>query len=353
MNGFMSIVSQKKTLSIMLTYTCPAECKDCGTLSSPRSRENITLEDAKKFILEASEAGDFSVVVFTGGEATLRWKDLLRAIAFSKSKGLATRLVTNAHWAFREDIARQKLRALIDAGLDEINYSTGDEHTRFIPLDRVGLATRLALEAELTTCVMIESKAERKVTRESLLTHKELLSLDENILVKLAITESPWMPLDPMTVESYSDGMAVTAENIDAQKPCHVVLSTYTVQGDGRIGACCGLGMRQTDELNVGRVTDRLDDMRRRAESDLFLLAIRYLGPLYLLKWAASEDASIKWEGMYAHHCQACSRIYTDAAVKRFLFSHISELKERVMSAVTFDESIGRKFVSPSTYTVM
>lgn len=111
--------------------------------------------------------------------------------------------------------------------------------------------------------------------------------------------------------------------------------------------------MRQTDELNVGRVTDRLDDMRRRAESDLFLLAIRYLGPLYLLKWAASEDASIKWEGMYAHHCQACSRIYTDAAVKRFLFSHISELKERVMSAVTFDESIGRKFVSPSTYTVM
>lgn len=346
MSEFTSIVSQEKTLSIMLTYTCPAECKDCGTLSSPRSRENITLDEAKKFISEAKDSGDFSVVVFTGGEATLRWKDLLLAIKFAKERGLSTRLVTNAHWAVRENIAREKLTDLIDAGLDEINYSTGDEHVRFIPLDRVALASRLALDLQLSLCVMIESKANRAVTCETLLSHREFAGVSRDKLDNMSIIESPWMPLDPMTVESYNDGLAATFDNIDVQRPCHVVLSTYTVQSDGRVGACCGLGMRQIDELNIGRVNDRLDDIRSRAESDLILLAIRYLGPFYLLKWAASEDSSIKWEGMYAHQCQACARLYKDASVKQFLFAHVNELRERVMAAATFDESIGHRYKS-------
>lgn len=351
--GFKSIVSQKKTLSIMLTYTCPAECKDCGTLSSPRSRENISLDDAKKFIEEAGQAGDFVVVVFTGGEATLRWRDLLDGIRFAKSKGLNTRLVTNAHWAIREDVSRDKLLQLTDAGLDEINYSTGDEHARFIPVDRVALATKIAMEMKLPTSIMIESKADRRITRDTFLSHVHLCDLDQKEISTLNITESPWMPLDPMAVESYADGLAATEENGEAQKPCHVVLSTFTVQGDGRVGACCGLGMRQIDELNVGTVKDDLVDIRNRAESDVILLAIRYLGPLYLIKWAASEDDSIKWDGMYAHHCQACARLYADDAVKKFLISHIPELKERVMAAVVFDESVGRKFLSPSTYMVV
>lgn len=61
-----SIVSQPKTLSIMLTYACPAECRDCGTLSSPRSKEQIGIEQAKRYMNEVHEMGDFQVVVFTG-----------------------------------------------------------------------------------------------------------------------------------------------------------------------------------------------------------------------------------------------------------------------------------------------
>lgn len=71
------------------TYACPAECKDCGTLSSARAKEPIGIDVVKRYVEEAGELSDFQVVVFTGGEATLRWQDLLQGIAHARAQGLA------------------------------------------------------------------------------------------------------------------------------------------------------------------------------------------------------------------------------------------------------------------------
>jgi MoaA/NifB/PqqE/SkfB family radical SAM enzyme len=64
----------------MLTFTCPAACSNCGTPSSPHNRTSISRERILSLIQEAKQLG-FSNVVFTGGEVTLRWDDLRRAIA--------------------------------------------------------------------------------------------------------------------------------------------------------------------------------------------------------------------------------------------------------------------------------
>ncbi|MDQ7995213.1 MAG: radical SAM protein [Luteibacter sp.] len=340
---FRSVVQAPKGLSIMLTYTCPAECTDCGTLSSPRSRENISLEAAKAYIEEAASR-DFRVAVFTGGEATLRWKDLLAGLSYAREKGLKTRLVTNAHWATRESVARTKLRALIAAGLDEINYSTGDEHARFIPLERVALACRVAIDLGLSTFVMVESRKERAINREVLLAHPEILAIPEEKRRKLSISESPWMPLNPLEVEEYQQGRAATAESIDAHRPCHSLLNTWTIQADGRVGACCGLGMRTIPELNMGVVGTPLSKMQEEAESDLVKLAIHYLGPMQILRWASGKDSRIQWEGMYAHQCQACARLYSDPRVQRVMRAGREELKQSVAEAAIFDEGVGFQF---------
>src|SRR6185295_7777711 len=87
-----------RTLSVMPTYACPAQCKNCGTVSSPRDRNNIGLDTMLSAINQASELGFFNVV-FTGGEATMRWDDLIEAIRQANRLKLPTRLVTNAYWA--------------------------------------------------------------------------------------------------------------------------------------------------------------------------------------------------------------------------------------------------------------
>src|SRR5687767_12928754 len=126
----MSIFARSKTLSVMLTYACPAACKNCGTSSSPHDKNKLNIETALSGIDQARSLG-FDNVVFTGGESTLRWRDLLVAIRHAKTLHFPTRLVTNAHWATSLDRASALTRELHEAGLDEINFSTGDEHVRF------------------------------------------------------------------------------------------------------------------------------------------------------------------------------------------------------------------------------
>ncbi len=57
-----------------------------------------------------------------------------------------------------------------------------------------------------------------------------------------------------MKTNSYRDGSTVNWGNVATRTGCTSILSTTAVQADGRIGACCGLGMRTVPELQVGRV---------------------------------------------------------------------------------------------------
>jgi hypothetical protein len=328
-----------RTLSLMPTYACTAQCKDCGTVSSPRDRNNIALETMLSAIDQAKELG-FMNVVFTGGEATLRWDDLVEAVRYASGIQIPTRLVSNAYWAVNEAESTRRVRELADAGLLEINFSTGDEHARFIPLDYVVNAIVSALRHSLALAVMIELRATRNLTKESLLAHPKIMLLGERDREKIRVIESPWMPLKPLSSEQYPEGIAINRKNLAATGGCESVLQTYVIQADGRVGACCGLGMRITPELNVGisRGEHFLQDAIREAESDLLKIMLHYKGPEKLLAWAATKNPEIAWENLYAHKCQACLRIYKDPKVGSVVRQHHTELLAEMLQAAWLEE---------------
>ena len=68
-----------------------------------------------KSIEEASVDG-YKVVVFTGGEPTLKMENLLTGIEKATSFGLVTRVVTNAHWAHTDKVADRCVTNLVKAG---------------------------------------------------------------------------------------------------------------------------------------------------------------------------------------------------------------------------------------------
>jgi pyruvate-formate lyase-activating enzyme len=83
----------------------------------------------KHYIDESMKAYDsLQVVVFTGGESFIYGRKLEEILRHAKSYRLMTRIVTNGYWAKSYDIAFRKLGKFIDAGLTEINFSTGDDH---------------------------------------------------------------------------------------------------------------------------------------------------------------------------------------------------------------------------------
>jgi MoaA/NifB/PqqE/SkfB family radical SAM enzyme len=83
---------EHRTLSIMPTFQCTAQCAHCGTLSSPREKIRLPLEYMLSAIDQAADAG-YGVVVFTGGEPTLAGRNLITAIERAASHGLMVRMV--------------------------------------------------------------------------------------------------------------------------------------------------------------------------------------------------------------------------------------------------------------------
>jgi organic radical activating enzyme len=328
-----------KTLSVMPTFQCTAACADCGTLSSPYDKTSTNLETILSAIDQASQIG-FSNIVFTGGEATLKWDVLLAAVSHAHNLGLPTRLVTNAFWAVTPEKAASRIDALQAAGLDEINYSTGDEHCKYVPIERVINAIITAIERKLPTAVMIELRTQRSVTKDTLMGDARIRALDAASLTLLAINESPWMPLDPTRVENYPAGVATNNENVSAVTGCTSVLQTYVLQPDGRIGSCCGLGLRMIPELNVARADGRdfLSRAVEEAESDFLKLWIHYIGPERILAWAAEKNPDIAWENMYGHRCQACVRLYKDPTIGQVIREHHSEMIAEILQTIWLEQ---------------
>ena len=319
-------IPQYRTLSVMPTFQCSAECKHCGTLSNPRDKTRLSIEKIYSTIDQANDNG-YKVVVFTGGEATLAGKDLLLAIERAANLELFVRLVTNAHWAISDTKAKRYIDDLVKAGLTEINFSTGDQHTRFVPLSNVIRAAYAAARAELSVAIMVESVYERTITKETVENHPEF----KRILVdfparKIKVHESPWMPLSPYDISEYSEGIAVNQSNLATRSGCDSILTTTTIQADGKIGACCGLGMRLIPEIQLGTVYEtELVEADRAAANDFLKQWIRVEGPEHILAWASTHDPDFKWEDMYAHRCQACIRLYKDPKVRKVIFEHHKE----------------------------
>ncbi|HWB63539.1 MAG TPA: hypothetical protein VG603_08535 [Chitinophagales bacterium] len=232
------------------------------------------------------------------------------------------------------------MNELIAAGLNEINFSTGDEHTKFIPLESVMLAAKLSLEKLLPVLIMIELKQYSVVTIDTIKNHEMLKGLSEEAKMRLQYIESPWMPLNPSLIEKYPEGKVSNMENLAARGGCDSVLETYVIQANGKIGSCCGLGMRLIPELNseICRGDTFLKEAIDKSEKDFLKLWLRYMGPEKILAWAAHKNPDIKWENMYAHKCQACMRMYKDSMVKKVIKENYEEMISEVLLTAYIDD---------------
>lgn len=319
-------IPESRILSLLLTLQCTAECANCGTSSSPRVKVRLEEDRARALIEEAALEG-YNLVAFTGGEPMLYGRRLFNLISLAKSRGLSTRLVSNAFWAISPQRAERIVARLKDSGLTEINFSTGDQHSRFVPVVNVIHAIRAALDQKMRVAVMIETTALSRITTESIRTHPKFIEqIGEEDSFRVCFCESPWMPLSPHELEEYPPGVAINSENLDRRTGCDSIINTSTVLADGRIMACCGLGTQGIPELEVGHVGEMsLQTAFDSTKEDFLMRWIRDEGPEKILAWAATKDPSIEWENQYAHRCQACKRLYSDEKVRTVLRKHHEE----------------------------
>jgi hypothetical protein len=285
-------------------------------------------------VLQAADLGTIRLVCFSGGEAFLLNQDLVELVELAASRALMTRVVTNGYWATSERAALRRLEPLVEAGLNEINFSTGDDHAEYVPQSRIICGIAAALKLGMPVALMVESRAQRAVTAESLLPELEAHPDIAPALARsiLTIVESPWMPFgeESKVIEQPSSAMA-TRYNLDQREPCRSVLSTVVVTPDEQLAMCCGLPREGIADLHAGSL--REESMKALVDKGLhdFLKIWLFVeGPERILAWAASKDETIEWENLYAHNCDACRAMYRDDRVMTLIQEHYHEKFEEV-----------------------
>lgn len=145
----MPMLKLWRSAGLMLTYRCNAACRFCYYHCSPDAGGLMPVETAiAAWAALRRLAGDGAKVHLTGGEPFLVFDRLLEICLAAQRQGWggADYVETNAGWVADEIEARQRLRALDEAGLGRLKISCDVFHAEFVSVEKVRVLMRIARE---------------------------------------------------------------------------------------------------------------------------------------------------------------------------------------------------------------
>ncbi len=163
-------VQEPISAGVILSYRCTCECRHCMYASSPRWESPwMSTSDLAVVLdhLSRSFSGKYPRGVrgvlginyglhFTGGEPFLNYQLLLRAVEMASERGIPSLFVeTNCFWCVSDEVARERLARLRDAGLDGILVSANPFVVECVPFSRIERCYRASLEVFGPSNVMV------------------------------------------------------------------------------------------------------------------------------------------------------------------------------------------------------
>lgn len=303
-----------KTLTFITTFSCTATCKDCCFKCSPTRNERLDPNDMKNFINQVVNLyPSVEVLVLTGGETFLLGKDLEKIVEHASCMGLSVRIVTNGYWAKNYNTAFKKLKNLIDKGLKEVNFSTGDDHLEFVPYDNIVNGVKSAMELGLTTVINIESGADRIFKSELLLNNpdiKKYLAPEYKGTNPLQVINSVWMPFRKSTREKQLSKKEGNERLITASRRCTSLFENITINPNYKMMACCGLTSLYSEYLNLGDVRfSSLKKLYERQFTDFLKIWLYVDGPYHIMDFISKITGKDNYFEPDTHVCQICESL--------------------------------------------
>ncbi|ROS90936.1 4Fe-4S cluster-binding domain-containing protein [Muribaculaceae bacterium Isolate-039 (Harlan)] len=303
-----------KSLSLVTTYKCTASCANCCFECNPNRSEKMPLNIAKKYIDEViSVFNEIEVVVLTGGECFIDLPYLISLINYIADKELICRVVTNAFWAKTKDAAISVLKRCKNAGLAELNISTGDEHQIFIPFENIKNVIHAATALDILTVVNVESGSRRNFGVNNILQDEDVkLILHGNKNIKLHIAPGLWMPFTEESLSLFRN----KKENVPyfLKERCHNIFNGITISPEGKMLSCCGLPVLYIPYFNLGDLEFGNLYNQYIAQFDDFLKIWLFVsGPWKILSFIGEKlNIDIPECHVIAHTCFYCACIFTN-----------------------------------------
>jgi len=277
----------------------------------------MPLNEAKKYIDQASGIPTMEWISFTGGEPFLLPTVLNELVGYASERNLRTECVTNCSWAETLEKAEETLGALKDSGLDVLNVSADDFHQQFVPLDYVGNCFEAAQRLGLRTVIMSAARREGTLSLSEIVKSlgPEKIMLLENgkpseIDSAIAV-ESGFIPAG-RGAELPREKWLIGKSAVDG--PCRLVLRDIGIDPDGELLACCSA----SSVLSKGRLGNAIDTGLEELLSDAWdqplfrILSER--GPSSL-----ADSLGIPWKDGFVNRCHLCYEVMKDPRLKEIL----------------------------------
>lgn len=327
-----------ESLTFITTYKCTAACEDCCFECTPHlESEMLTFDFMKQAIDSAIDAlPSLRLVVFSGGECYMLKNELYKTIAYATSKGLATRTVSNGYWGKSLDKARRIARQVHEAGITEVNFSTGLDHQQWVPLASIANGVTTLTELGVTTLVTIEKDTDESNCWNQAHAHPQIRAALAAQPSRLTVICNAWMPF-----KQDSKPRAEDANSAGAGEGCKQIFSNLVITPHKVVSACCGLTFEHIPEMRLGLyerapLRDYVDDLA----SDFLKLWIHVDGPAAIARRLLGEgntpaiDASV-------HICQACAILHQDATLRVALAERYMEFMPDVIQRYMLGKMLG------------
>jgi MoaA/NifB/PqqE/SkfB family radical SAM enzyme len=290
------------TLALLLGYRCNARCASCLWGEMLARPQQMSIEEACRWIDQAEALGDLMLVGFSGGEPLLFPENLEDVMAYASSRhGLPSVISTNAFWARTPTEARRRLESLYERGLRQMLLSMDDFHQAWIPLDRVRNALAAAADLHIpTTLQCVVTKTSRRLAE-----YLDELALGE--MPNLTTSEIPCTPVG-FAADKIPRMEIEQQEGVPADY-C-TLFQTLIVRPEGIVHLCCGPTFA-IDALTAGNLMETdMAEIIEAAEWDPLLNALAlYNGPAHLAKTLSEAGAGDLVQAGYATSCHACHHI--------------------------------------------
>ena len=323
-------------MTILPTYQCTAACKECCFECTPHVHGKIPIDRILNYIDEAAETFPaLELICFSGGECFLLRKDLDTAIARITEHGLKSRCVTNGYWATSPHIAYDRLERLKEAGLTELNISTGDDHQEFVPFERVVNGVIAAAELDIFGLIVVEGFVNSRFKVSDAIEHPRIQDFKMNNPKAhlLEIFQNIWMPFHKDRVLDHQEELYRTPETLEKNSAgCDNVLHNLVVTPDESLASCCGLTMEHIPEMKLGKLTEH--SMKTLIDQGLNDFLKRWLwldGPDAILFFAHQKDNRVPFPKQNVHPCEACAQFYLDPLARRVVREHWHEIRDDVL----------------------
>lgn len=268
------------------------------------------------------------ILVLTGGECFLLNNDLNKIIEYANSKGLLTRIVTNGYWAKTYNEAYTILQKLRNSGLNEINFSTGDDHQEWIPYDNIVNGCMASMDLGLTCLVNVETHDSSKFTGDIFQQDHRLVTYFDISKYKhpLKIEQGVWIPFDKKTSVSYEK----IQNKEDVNNRCSSLFNTIPINPYSNMSSCCGLPSEHIIPLRLGNLENRsVKELYESQFEDLLKIWIFLDGPHKVIKFIYNQRGIKK--NVFGHICSACSEIFKDNDNIQWVKDHYSEIMPSIM----------------------